>query len=93
MYIKSLMCKPGRSTLLMALDEQTAWSENTYLLARVSDALELSNFLYLKANFEDAADLEAPQAIPRPGQSETTPETEFSSAAEVSDFFGHMNSL
>ncbi|MFD8018921.1 hypothetical protein ACFV6G_00590 [Streptomyces lavendulae] len=94
--INSLMKKPGRSTLLEALDERTRWGESDYLLARISDALELSNYLYFKANAEDSDDLEQPDPIPRPGQPEPEPEpieTQFSSATELSSFLGHMNSL
>lgn len=95
--INSLMKKPGRSTLLEAMDERTRWGESDYLLARISDALELSNYLYFKANAEDSDDLEQPDPIPRPGQTEPDEpepvETQFSSATELSSFLGHMNSL
>ncbi|MEU6704723.1 hypothetical protein [Streptomyces wuyuanensis] len=92
-FIKSLLRKPGRSTLLMALDERAAWSEPDYMMARISDALELSNFLFLKANFE-AGDLEKPDPIPRPGNPEpVSTQPEVNSAKDVIDFFGQMNSL
>ncbi|MGI5196932.1 hypothetical protein ACQEVY_25395 [Streptomyces sp. CA-288835] len=95
--INSLMNKPGRSTLLMAMDERAKWSEREYLLARMSDALELSNFLFLKANVpdEDARDLEFPAPIPRPGEPEPQPtsKVEFSDAAELTTFFGRLNSV
>ncbi|MFD7605151.1 hypothetical protein ACFWAN_32510 [Streptomyces mirabilis] len=95
--IHSLMSKPGRSTLLMAMDERSSWPEPTYMLARISDALELSNFLFLKANAaeEDSRDLELPPPIPRPGEPEpkAAPEPEFSDAHELTDFFGRLNSL
>ncbi|MFB7782068.1 hypothetical protein ACFC1D_05070 [Streptomyces vinaceus] len=94
--INSLMKKPGRSTLLEAMDERTRWGESDYLLARISDALELSNYLYFKANAEDSDDLEQPDPIPRPGRPEPEPEpieTQFSSATELSSFLGQMNSL
>ncbi|WP_251058867.1 hypothetical protein [Streptomyces sp. ISL-87] len=94
--IDSLMKKPGRSTLLEAMDERTRWGESDYLLARISDALELSNFLFFKANAEDSDDLEQPDPIPRPGQPEPDPEpieTQFSSAEDLSSFLGQMNSL
>ncbi|MFI9202633.1 hypothetical protein [Streptomyces sp. NPDC053048] len=91
--IDSLMKKAGRSTLLMAMDERAAWADSDHLLARVSDALELSNFLFLKANSEHSEDLELPVPIPRPGEPESQPEPEFSTPQELTDFFGHMNSL
>ncbi|MFI5877532.1 hypothetical protein ACIBAH_34885 [Streptomyces sp. NPDC051445] len=95
--IDSLMRKPGKSTLLMAMDERAAWSESDYLLARVSDALELSNFLFLKANASESDDLEFPAPVTRPGDPEPSqqpaPQPEFASGQEVVDFFGRMNSL
>ncbi|MBT2609888.1 hypothetical protein J7I97_16810 [Streptomyces sp. ISL-87] len=78
------------------MDERTRWGESDYLLARISDALELSNFLFFKANAEDSDDLEQPDPIPRPGQPEPDPEpieTQFSSAEDLSSFLGQMNSL
>lgn len=92
--INSLMKKPGRSTLLEAMDERTRWGESDYLLARISDALELSNFLFFKANAEDSDDVEQPDPIPRPGQPEPEPEpieTQFSSATELSSFLGQLS--
>ncbi|MGN7135804.1 hypothetical protein [Streptomyces pseudogriseolus] len=81
----------------MALDERAKWPESNYMLARISDALELSNFLFLKANVDsaDAKDLELPPPIPRPGEPEPQPEhePEFSDAQELTDFFGRLNSL
>lgn len=93
--VHSLMAKPGRSTLLMAMDERAKWPESNYMLARVSDALELSNFLFLKANVDDSSGLDLPPPIPRPGEPEPVPapQPEFASAAEVSTFFGQMNAL
>ncbi|WP_416972539.1 hypothetical protein [Streptomyces sp. 4F14] len=95
--IRSLMSKPGRSTLLMAMDERARWPEGDYMLARISDALELSNYLFLKANVDesDAKGLELPPPITRPGDPEPVPapQPEFASAAEVSTFFGQMNAL
>ncbi|WP_406305775.1 hypothetical protein OHA61_30700 [Streptomyces sp. NBC_00885] len=95
--IRSLLSKPGRSTLLMAMDERAKWAERDYFLARISDALELSNFLFLKANVpdEDTRDLEFPAPIPRPGEPEPQPRSdpEFSDAQELTAFFGRLNSL
>ncbi|MFD8594551.1 hypothetical protein ACFV1L_06080 [Kitasatospora sp. NPDC059646] len=92
--VLSLMAKPGRSTLLAAMDESTRWGSAEYLLARVSDAMELNNYLFLKANSEKADDLPLPVPLPRPGEPEAeTPELEFASSAELSDFFAQMSSL
>ncbi|MFE5092086.1 hypothetical protein ACFRCI_17275 [Streptomyces sp. NPDC056638] len=92
--INSLLHKPGKSVLLQAMDEKTRWDEPTYLLARNSDALELSNYLFLKANSTNADDLDPPAPIPRPGEMEPEPEdTEMSSPQEVMDLFRTMNSL
>ncbi|WP_240679035.1 MULTISPECIES: hypothetical protein [unclassified Streptomyces] len=93
--IKSLLRKPGRSLLLQALDEKAEWDEPTYLLARSSDALELTNHLLLKAHFDPAQtkDLALPPKIPRPGEDEPAPEVEMSSPQEVMSLFQAMNSL
>lgn len=92
--INSLMKKPGRSTLLEAMDERTRWGESEYLLARISDALEISNFLFFKANAQDSDDLDEPLPIPRPGQTEPEqPVEQFSSAEELSNFLGQISSL
>jgi hypothetical protein len=92
--VRSLAHKPGRSTWLATVDESAAWSVHDYLLARVSDALGLSNFLFIKANSEDSGGLEIPQAIPRPGTAEpeqTAPE--FADGREVADWFARMNQM
>ncbi|MGW4446448.1 hypothetical protein [Streptomyces sp. NPDC004682] len=79
----------------MAMDERASWSETDYLLARLSDAAELSNFLFIKANAEESDDLPLPTPLTRPGDPEPQPEPvpEFASGDEVVAFFGHMNSL
>ncbi|MFE4513764.1 hypothetical protein ACFRMQ_06115 [Kitasatospora sp. NPDC056783] len=94
--ISSLMRKPGRSTLLAAMDETAQWGTAEHLLARVSDSLELSNYLFIKANSESSADLPIPQPIPRPGLDPVdlaAPEPDFASGAEVADFFTRMSTL
>lgn len=99
-YIKSLLTKQGRSALLMALDETAVWPHEAHILARVSDALELSNFLFLKANAneEEIGPIPTPLPLPRPGIEPTPPQTpaspeEFATGQEVTDFFAHMNSM
>lgn len=97
--VKSLMKKPGKSTLLMALDKATEWGLDHYLLARLSDSSELSNYLFIQANSsEDAEEMPLPIPIPRPGQpvdvepQKPKPE-EFASGQEVATFFSKMSSL
>jgi hypothetical protein len=92
--IRSLMAKPGRSALLQAVDERASWSESEYMMARVSDALELSNFMFLKANSESTDGLEMPEPITRPGTPEPdSTQPEVNTPSELINFFGQMNSL
>ncbi|MFD8088972.1 hypothetical protein [Streptomyces malaysiensis] len=68
------------------------------MLARISDALELSNHLFIKANSSEANDLPLPVALPRPGQPQEpeepqVPESHFASGEELSNFFAQMNNL
>ncbi|WP_333745379.1 hypothetical protein [Streptomyces sp. IBSBF 2950] len=90
------MHKAGRSTLLATMDETTQWGSSEHLLARVSDALELSNFLFLKANSNDK-NIPLPEPLPRPGSPEPVKskpaEHEFASGEELSNFFTQMNNL
>ncbi|OKH95415.1 hypothetical protein AB852_00670 [Streptomyces uncialis] len=93
--VQSLVRKPGRSTLVAAMDESASWSPTDFLMARVSDALELSNFLFLKAHSSEAAEIEPPVPIPRPGDPEPVgrAEYEFASGEELSGFFSQLGSL
>ncbi|MFF8629686.1 hypothetical protein [Streptomyces werraensis] len=96
--ISSLMRQTGRSSLAAVLDEAAAWSESDYLLARISDALELSNYLFYQANSgEDAEEWPAPEPLPRPGEVievESEPVSHnLASTDEVVDFFNRMNNL
>ncbi|WP_259454009.1 hypothetical protein [Streptomyces ginkgonis] len=95
--IDALAKKPGRSTLLAAIDSTAAWSAGDYLLARVSDALDVSNYLFLKAHSADSAGIEAPSPLSRPGAQATADqpaaEAGFSSGADVAAFFERMNSM
>ncbi|MGW3232472.1 hypothetical protein [Kitasatospora sp. NPDC001095] len=94
--ISSLMHKPGRSVLLAELDETTQWGTAEHLMARVSDALELSNYLFIKANSESSADLPIPEPIPRPGAEALelpAPEPDFASGDQLADFFTRMSNL
>ncbi|MEH6373693.1 hypothetical protein V7793_04940 [Streptomyces sp. KLMMK] len=89
--LQSLYRKLGQSSLLASMDEGASWSETNHILARISDGLELSNYLFIKANAgEDGDDLEPPKPLPRPGQQAEEPkrvETEFASGDEVASFF------
>lgn len=92
--INSLIRQGGRSVLAASLDESAAWSESEYLLARVSDALELSNYLFIQANSgEETNDYPPPEPLPRPGQEVVDPEPvshTYASTDEVVDFFKRM---
>ncbi|MEU0159024.1 hypothetical protein ABZ154_09330 [Streptomyces sp. NPDC006261] len=84
----------------MALDKTTEWDVHGYLLARLCDSMELSNYLFIQANSsgENQDAMEAPTPIQRPGQPDepepTPPKPEdFASGKEVAAFFGRMNSL
>jgi hypothetical protein len=92
--VQSLITKAGRSTLAAAMDEAAEWSANDYLLARLSDAQELSNYLFIKANSSDAKDLAVPDPLPRPGYVEPPkPTYDYSSGSEVASFFSQMSNL
>ncbi|MEV5883091.1 hypothetical protein AB0L74_10290 [Streptomyces sp. NPDC052020] len=95
--IGSLLRQAGRSVLAAVVDESAAWSTSDYLLARVSDALELSNFLFYQANAsEDAEEWPAPTPVLRPGEEEPEPEPDtptHSSTEEVVTFFNRMSNL
>ncbi|CCB74398.1 protein of unknown function [Streptantibioticus cattleyicolor NRRL 8057 = DSM 46488] len=72
------------------MDPAAEWSTSDYLLARVSDALELNTYLYLKVHSEDGSNLTAPEPIPRPGEEKPTEEFEYASGEEVAHFLTHM---
>ncbi|MFE9455983.1 hypothetical protein [Streptomyces californicus] len=92
------MHKAGRSTLLAVIDKSAEWGSTEHLLARVSDALELSNYLFLKAN-SSKSDIPLPDPLPRPGSDSSEPEqpksaeNEFASGEELSNFFASMSNL
>jgi hypothetical protein len=95
--VNSLLRQTGRSVLAAVLDESAVWSESDYLLARISDSLEVSNWLYIQANSGDEGnDIPAPTPLVRPGQQEVEPEPvspSHASTEEVVDFFNRMNNL
>jgi len=93
--VQSLMLKRGRSAVLAAIDEANVWGTTEYLLARVSDALELSNFLFIRANSSKSDDMPLPDPIPRPGAPVVPPKpaAEFASGEEVASFFTRMSAM
>ncbi|MFB8199391.1 hypothetical protein [Kitasatospora purpeofusca] len=94
--ISALMHKPGRSLLLAELDETAQWGTAEHLLARVSDALEASNYLFIKANSSDTDDLPIPEPVPRPGIDTaelSATEPDFADGSELSAFFSRMSNL
>ncbi|MFE5542773.1 hypothetical protein ACFQ71_03025 [Streptomyces sp. NPDC056534] len=93
--VKSLLQKAGRSTLAMAVNETAEWGTTDYLLARISDALETSNYLFLQVNSAEGADIPFPDSIPRPGQEveEVTSSYEYASGDEVANFLTQMSAL
>jgi hypothetical protein len=90
------MHKAGRSALLAAMDESTQWGAAEHILARISDALEVSNYLFLKANSK-AATIPLPDPLPRPGGpapvEDADPRPDFATGTEVADFFTRMSNL
>lgn len=84
----------------MSLDKHTEWSQDTYILARLSDAMEVSNYLFIQANSDPDKSEPPPHPEPleRPGDpEEVVPEKpkpeEFASGQEVVAFFNMMNNL
>lgn len=93
--VRSLARRHGRSSLAGVMDETAEWATSDYLLARISDALEMSNFLFMKANASDSSSLMPPDPLPRPGIEDEVqgPSYEYASGEEVADFFTQMSSL
>ncbi|MEU5186996.1 hypothetical protein AB0G83_07550 [Streptomyces klenkii] len=93
--VKALLRKPGRSAVLAAVDESAVWSTQDHLMARVSDALELSNYLFLKVHSDSADDLSPPDPLPRPGAPDPEPESpaDFASGAELSQFLQEISNF
>ncbi|MER6912235.1 hypothetical protein ABT354_11225 [Streptomyces sp. NPDC000594] len=95
--LQSLLKRPGRSAFLAALDASAEWSVTDHLIARLSDAAEVANFLFIKANSERSDGLQLPEPIPRPGQTATSaapePERDFADARELTAFLTSMNTL
>ncbi|MEU3351297.1 hypothetical protein [Streptomyces sp. NPDC037389] len=65
-------------------------------MARISDAMELSNYLFLKAHSENASTLDPPDPLPRPGAPPTAPEEpveDFATGGELAQFFQEMSTM
>ncbi|MCC3773670.1 hypothetical protein K6I33_006888 [Streptomyces sp. UNOB3_S3] len=65
-------------------------------MARISDAMELSNYLFLKAHSDNASTLAPPDPLPRPGAASVAPEEpveDFATGAELSQFFQEMSTM
>ncbi|MGK5496393.1 hypothetical protein [Streptomyces sp. URMC 125] len=93
--LNSLMKKPGKSTLLAEINEKAVWTDESYLLARVSDGMEMLNYLVLSAFSSNANGIDPPKPIPRPGQEEPQEEKksyEYASPDEVVQFFARFGS-
>ncbi|MEU0912131.1 hypothetical protein [Streptomyces althioticus] len=82
----------------MAIDESTEWTPEMYVMARISDGMEVSNYLFLQANSAEDTEIPQPDPIPRPGEPEKPvqekpkPE-EFATGQEVAAFFNTMNGM
>ncbi|MEU7149723.1 hypothetical protein AB0B15_17065 [Streptomyces sp. NPDC045456] len=95
--ISSLLSRQGSGALVRTIDESAMWSHESHLLARISDALEASNYLFIRANTADEdTEIDPPQPLWRPGTEAVEPEPEkpaMASPAELSQWFGAMNAL
>ncbi|MEU6959414.1 hypothetical protein [Streptomyces chrestomyceticus] len=94
--ISSLLSRQGSGALVRAVDETAMWSHESHLLARISDALEASNYLFIQANSAEETGIDPPQPVWRPGAEAVEPEPEepaMASPAELSEWFGAMNAL
>ncbi|MFE7313813.1 hypothetical protein ACFU7T_12000 [Streptomyces sp. NPDC057555] len=94
--ISSLLTKQGSGALVRAVDESAMWSHESHLLARISDALEAANWLFIRANSADDTDRDPPQPMWRPGAEPVESEPmkpEMASPSELASWFGAMNAL
>ncbi|MFE7113941.1 hypothetical protein ACFU99_00730 [Streptomyces sp. NPDC057654] len=82
---------------MAAIDPSAIWSHEAHILARISDALEASNFLFIRANWDESsghAPPEPPDPMWRPGIAEIEPEpAAMASGTELAQWFGEMNAL
>ncbi|MFC9231357.1 hypothetical protein ACFTZI_20745 [Streptomyces decoyicus] len=81
------------------MDETTQWGSTEHILARISDALEVSNYLFIRANAsaKEANKFDPPKPLPRPGEPDPVDAQpaagEFASGEELSNFFASMSNL
>ncbi|MEU3825229.1 hypothetical protein AB0F36_07875 [Streptomyces sp. NPDC029080] len=81
------------------MDETTQWGSTEHILARISDALEVSNYLFIRANAsaKDADKFDPPKPLPRPGDPEPVEvkpaANDFASGEELSNFFASMSNI
>jgi hypothetical protein len=92
---KRLMHMHGQAALPMAYDESLSWGTQEHLMARVTDALEVSNWMFIQANSgEGAGEVPFPDPVPRPG--DVLPEEEpkkLASTGEVASFLNNIHSM
>ncbi|MFI6052775.1 hypothetical protein ACIBCO_22170 [Streptomyces violascens] len=92
--ISSLLARQGAGALVAAIDESAIWTHEAHILARISDALEAANWLFISANSTSDNTLDAPEPMWRPGiEPPEPPAPVTASGADVAAWFGHMNSL
>ncbi|MEV6674777.1 hypothetical protein [Streptomyces sp. NPDC051162] len=92
--ISSLLPRQGSGALAAAVDESAMWSHEAHILARVSDALEASNYLFIRANSASDSRLDPPEPMWRPGIAQVEPEKPaMASGADLAAWFGEMNAL
>ncbi|WP_344069355.1 hypothetical protein [Streptomyces crystallinus] len=92
--ITSLLARQGTGALVAAIDESAIWTHEAHILARISDALEAANWLFISANSAGDEALEAPEPMWRPGiEPSEPPPPVTASGADVAVWFGQMNSL
>ncbi|MFF4529230.1 hypothetical protein ACFY1P_08145 [Streptomyces sp. NPDC001407] len=60
-------------------------------MAKVSDALEVANWMFLRANSDE--EVPFPEPVPRPGQEKPEEKPKkMASTVELSSFLNHLNS-
>ncbi|WP_158716948.1 hypothetical protein [Streptomyces rimosus] len=92
--ISSLLARQGSGALVAAVDESAIWSHEAHILARISDALEAANWLYIQANSSEENALDPPEPMWRPGiPAPAAAPKAMASGAELAAWFGEMNSL
>ncbi|WP_188303473.1 hypothetical protein [Streptomyces sp. CBMA123] len=89
-----LLRMPGQSLFASCINEEMSWGPQEYLTARLVDSLEVSNWMFLKANSgEGATDIPFPESVPRPGEFEEAQHEasapEMTPAAAIAAFFAN----